>query len=194
MNPDWPFLLPMGMLVLSREAKELCLESWALAARALFHSALISMEARYSVWGGKRSERLAKKQSGEDHNVFFPSCVCVYLLGVGAGVQARHQVEDVAERHWVQVFDEWGEEVVDVTATVFQLKHQTRSRINYFIFEQKRDVFVLKSEVWDLNIWINVCSNITFVTASDGTWASWHQKNTEIMHVDFLFMWILEQD
>lgn len=104
--------------------------------------------------------------------MFFPSCVCVYLLGVGAGVQARHQVEDVAERHWVQVFDEWGEEVVDVTATVFQLKHQTRSRINYFIFEQKRDVFVLKSAVWDLNIWINVCSNITFVTASDGTWAS----------------------
>lgn len=44
--PDTPFLLPMGMLVLSKEAKELCLESWALAARALFHSALISMEAR----------------------------------------------------------------------------------------------------------------------------------------------------
>lgn len=43
---DAPFLLPMGMLVLSKEAKELCLESWALAARALFHSALISMEAR----------------------------------------------------------------------------------------------------------------------------------------------------
>lgn len=98
--------------------------------------------------------------------------MCVYLLSVGAGVQAWHQVEDVAERHWVQVFDEWGEEVVDVTATVFQLKHQTWNRINYFIFEQKRefltdwntDVFVLKSAVWDLNIWINVCSNITSVS------------------------------
>ena len=44
-----PFLLPMGMLVLSREAKELCLESWAFAASALFHRALISMEARYNV-------------------------------------------------------------------------------------------------------------------------------------------------
>lgn len=37
--------------MLSREAKELCLESWALAARALFHSALINMEARYRVCG-----------------------------------------------------------------------------------------------------------------------------------------------
>ena len=30
----------------------------------------------------------------------------VYLLCVGAGVQAGHQVEDVAEGHWVQVFNE----------------------------------------------------------------------------------------
>lgn len=44
-----PFLLPMGTLVLSSEAKELCLESWALADRALFHRALINMEARYRV-------------------------------------------------------------------------------------------------------------------------------------------------
>ena len=56
----------MGMLVLSSEAKELCLESWALAASALFHSALISMEARYSVcvrvWrrGGQRGALLGK--------------------------------------------------------------------------------------------------------------------------------------
>ncbi|TNN60458.1 hypothetical protein EYF80_029309 [Liparis tanakae] len=34
------------MLVLSSEAKELCLDSWALAASALFHRALMSMEAR----------------------------------------------------------------------------------------------------------------------------------------------------
>lgn len=40
----------MGMLVFSSEAKELCLESWALAARALFHRAFINIEARYNVW------------------------------------------------------------------------------------------------------------------------------------------------
>ncbi len=43
----------MGMLVLSREAKELCLDSWDLAARALFHKALISMEAKYSVYSSR---------------------------------------------------------------------------------------------------------------------------------------------
>lgn len=45
-----------------------------------------------------------------------------HLLGVGAGVEAGHQVEDVAERHRVQVFNERREKVVDVAATVFQLK------------------------------------------------------------------------
>lgn len=70
---------------------------------------------------------LKYKQPGENHNAR------VYLLGVGAGVQAWHQVEDVAERHWVQVFDERREKVVDVTATVFQLKRQTESRVNHFI-------------------------------------------------------------
>lgn len=35
--------------MLSREAKELCLESWAFAANALFQRALISIEAKYSV-------------------------------------------------------------------------------------------------------------------------------------------------
>lgn len=52
------------------------------------------------------------------------SVLACYLLGVSVGVQARHQVEDVAERHRVQVFDERGEEVVDVAATVFQLKRE----------------------------------------------------------------------
>ena len=47
----------MGRLVLRREAKELCLESWALAARALFHRALISMEARYKVWTGTHTRK-----------------------------------------------------------------------------------------------------------------------------------------
>lgn len=53
-------------------------------------------------------------------------CVSVYLLGVCAGVQAGHQVEDVAERHRIQVFDERREKIVDVAAAVFQLKIQSR--------------------------------------------------------------------
>ena len=135
-HPDWPFLLPMGMLVLSREAKELCLESWALAARALFHRALISMEARYNVWGGRETHEhviLLKIMVCLRWYKAVCVCVCVYLLGVSAGVQAWHQVEDVAKRHWVQVFDERGEKVMDVTATVFQLKHQTESRVHDFM-------------------------------------------------------------
>jgi hypothetical protein len=53
-------------------------------------------------------------------------CGRVYLFGVCAGVQARHQVEDVAQRHRVQVLDERGEQVVDVTATVLQLHGENR--------------------------------------------------------------------
>lgn len=41
--------------MLSREAKELCLECWALAAKALFHRALMSREARYRVWDSDRN-------------------------------------------------------------------------------------------------------------------------------------------
>lgn len=110
------------MLVLSSEAKELCLDSWALAARALFHSALISMEARYSVCRGTAG---TDKRSAEDHPGLFAGRVAfrrLYLLGVRVGVQARHQVEDVAERHRVQVLDERREEVVYVATAVFQLE------------------------------------------------------------------------
>lgn len=68
--PHSPFLLPMGRLVLSSEAKELCLESWALAARALFHRALISMEARYSVW--RRGRRSQVRESTPTHTHTYP--------------------------------------------------------------------------------------------------------------------------
>jgi hypothetical protein len=44
--------------------------------------------------------------------------MCAYLLGVGAGVQSRHQIEDVSEGDGVQVLDERGEQVVDVAAAV----------------------------------------------------------------------------
>lgn len=47
-----PFLFPMGKFVLSKDAKELCFDSWALAARALFHNALMSMDAKYKVCKG----------------------------------------------------------------------------------------------------------------------------------------------
>lgn len=50
--------------------------------------------------------------------------MCVYLLGVGAGVQAWHQVEDVAERYRVQVFNKRRKKVVDVAAAVFELKQK----------------------------------------------------------------------
>lgn len=106
----------MGMLVLSSEAKELCLDSWALAASALFQSALISMEARYSVCRGRRAPLAAARRPGADAGR--------YLLRVSAGVQARHQVEHVAQGHRVQVLDERGEEVVDVAAAVLQLERQ----------------------------------------------------------------------
>lgn len=39
----------MGRLVFNKDAKELCLDSWALAASALFHSALINIDAKYNV-------------------------------------------------------------------------------------------------------------------------------------------------
>lgn len=51
---DSPFLLPIGRLVFSNDAKELCLESWALAASALFHRALINIEAKYKVYKKKQ--------------------------------------------------------------------------------------------------------------------------------------------
>lgn len=41
-------------------------------------------------------------------------------------MEARHQIEDMSERHWVQVFDERREKVVDVAATVFKLKQKTK--------------------------------------------------------------------
>lgn len=115
----------MGMLVLSSEAKELCLESWAFAARALFQRALISMEARYNVWGGREMRQLEntlKKTKQKKHNFR----LCFYLLCVSTGVEAWHQVENVSERHWIQVFDERREKVVDVAATVFELNRKTK--------------------------------------------------------------------
>lgn len=39
----------MGRLVFNKDAKELCLDSWALAASALFHNALINIDAKYNV-------------------------------------------------------------------------------------------------------------------------------------------------
>lgn len=44
----------MGRLVFSKDAKELCLDSWALAASALFHNALINIDAKYSVFKKKK--------------------------------------------------------------------------------------------------------------------------------------------
>lgn len=58
----------------------------------------------------------------------------LYLLSVRVGVQARHQVKDVAERNGVQVLDERREEVVDVAAAVFQLEQ--RERIVYCFCEK----------------------------------------------------------
>lgn len=44
-----------------------------------------------------------------------------HLLSVSAGVQAGHQVEHVPQWNGIQVLDEGGEQVVDVSATVLQL-------------------------------------------------------------------------
>lgn len=46
----------MGRLVFNKDAKELCLDSWALAASALFHNALINIDAKYSVLKKKREK------------------------------------------------------------------------------------------------------------------------------------------
>ena len=40
----------------NKDAKELCLDSWALAASALFHSALINIDAKYNVLKKKKGE------------------------------------------------------------------------------------------------------------------------------------------
>lgn len=60
MEKHIPFLFPMGRLVLSKDAKELCFDSWALAASALFHSAFISIDARYKVY--KQNNSAIKRQ------------------------------------------------------------------------------------------------------------------------------------
>lgn len=65
-----PFLLPMGMLVLSREAKELCLDSWVLAARALFHKALINMDAKYSVCTQRNNSTTTSRTAREKYIYF----------------------------------------------------------------------------------------------------------------------------
>lgn len=44
----------MGRLVFNKDAKELCLDSWALAASALFHNALINIDAKYNVLKKKK--------------------------------------------------------------------------------------------------------------------------------------------
>lgn len=44
----------MGRLVFNKDAKELCLDSCALAASALFHNALINIDAKYNVLEKKR--------------------------------------------------------------------------------------------------------------------------------------------
>ena len=40
----------------NKDAKELCLDSWALAASALFHSALINIDAKYNVLKKKKEK------------------------------------------------------------------------------------------------------------------------------------------
>lgn len=55
----------------------------------------------------------------------------LHLLGVRVRVQARHQVEDVAERHRVQVLDERREEVVYVATAVFQLQRDEIATLSY---------------------------------------------------------------
>lgn len=56
----------------------------------------------------------------------------VHLLRVRVRVQTRHQVEDVAERHRVQVLDERWEEVVYVAAAVFQLETGRNGNVKSF--------------------------------------------------------------
>lgn len=43
----------------------------------------------------------------------------LYLLGVSARMQAWYQVEDMTERHRIEVFNERREKVVDVAAAMF---------------------------------------------------------------------------
>ena len=45
----------MGRLVFNKDAKELCLDSWALAASALFNNALFNIDDKYNVLKKKRS-------------------------------------------------------------------------------------------------------------------------------------------
>lgn len=43
----------------------------------------------------------------------------LYLLGVSARMQAWYKVEDMTERHRIEVFNERREKVVDVAAAMF---------------------------------------------------------------------------
>lgn len=56
-----PFLFPIGRFVLSKDANELCFDNWALAASALFHSALMSMDAKYKVCKQKQTVEVQQK-------------------------------------------------------------------------------------------------------------------------------------
>ena len=58
----------------NKDAKELCLDSWALAASALFHSALINIDAKYNVLK-KKKEKLKLEVLGNIVTNLIPFCL-----------------------------------------------------------------------------------------------------------------------
>lgn len=65
----------MGRLVFNKDAKELCLDSWALAASALFHNALINIDAKYNVFKKKKREVEIRdfRQHDNKFNILMPN-------------------------------------------------------------------------------------------------------------------------
>lgn len=62
----------MGRLVFNKDAKELCFDSWALAANALFHNALINIDAKYNVLKKKNVEIRGFRQHNK-FNIILPN-------------------------------------------------------------------------------------------------------------------------
>lgn len=62
----------MGRLVFNKDAKELCLDSWALAASALFHNALINIDAKYNVFK-KREVEIRDFMQHDKFNILMPN-------------------------------------------------------------------------------------------------------------------------
>lgn len=60
----------MGRLVFNKDAKELCLDNWALAASALFHNALINIDAKYNVLKKKRERKVEIRDFRQHRNKF----------------------------------------------------------------------------------------------------------------------------